>query len=148
MPTPPKRQRVPAIEGWLRMDGPEPCLIGTRCRKCGATFFPRETAFCRNPACDGGEFDDVELSRRGRLWSFTDNRYKPPAPYVSPEPFEPYAIAAVELAAERIVVLGQVVAGVSVAQLKAGMEMELVAGALYSDDANEYVVWKWRPVTA
>jgi len=148
MPTPPTRQRVPAIEGWLRIDGPEPCLLGTRCRKCGTTFFPKENAFCRNPACDGGDFDSVELSRRGRLWSFTDNRYKPPAPYVSPEPFAPYAIAAVELAAERIVVLGQVVPGVSTEQLKAGMEMELVTDTLYSDDANEYVVWKWRPVPA
>jgi hypothetical protein len=148
MPTPPTRQRVPAIEGWLRIDGPAPCLLGTRCRKCGTTFFPKENTFCRNPACDGGEFDNVELSRRGRLWSFTDNRYKPPAPYVSPEPFAPYAIAAVELAAERIVVLGQVVAGVSTEQLKAGMEMELVTDTLYSDDANEYVVWKWRPVPA
>ena len=143
-----QRTRVPAVEGWFRMDGPAPCLLGTRCRSCGTTFFPRETAFCRNPACEGSEFETVELSRRGKLWSFTDNRYPPPAPYVAPDPFEPYAIAAVELAAERMVVLGQVVRGVATDRLRAGMEMELVLDTLYSDDANDYVVWKWRPVAS
>jgi len=142
------RKRVPAVDGWFRMDGEAPCLIGSRCRSCGSTFFPRETAFCRNPACDGSEFESVELSRRGTLWSFTDNRYTPPPPYVAPDPFEPYAIAAVELAAERMVVLGQVVRGVGTERLRAGMEMELILDTLYSDDANDYVVWKWRPVQA
>ena len=45
-------------------------------------------------------------------------------------------------------VLGQVVPGVAVDRLRAGMEMELVLDTLYSDDANDYVVWKWRPVAA
>ena len=143
-----QRKQVPAVEGWFRMDEQAPCLLGTRCRSCGTTFFPRETAFCRNPVCEGSEFETVELSRRGTLWSFTDNRYPPPAPYVTPDPFEPYAIAAVELAAERMVVLGQVVRGVATDRLRAGMEMELVLDTLYSDDANDYVVWKWRPVAA
>jgi len=142
------RKRVAAVDGWFRMDEADPRLLGTRCRSCGSIFFPKETAFCRNPACEGSEFEAVELSRRGRLWSFTDNRYPPPAPYVAPVPFEPYAIAAVELAAERIVVLGQVVRGVGTERLRAGMEMELVLDTLYSDDANDYVVWKWRPVAA
>ena len=143
-----RRARVPAVDGWFRMDERDPCLLGTRCRSCGTTSFPRETAFCRNPACEGSEFETVELSRRGTLWSFTDNRYPPPAPYVAPDPFEPYAIAAVELDAERMVVLGQVVRGVGTDRLRAGMEMELVLETLYSDEANDYVVWKWRPVAA
>ena len=143
-----QRTRVPAIDGWFRLDEKAPCLLGTRCTSCGAIFFPKESAFCRNPACDGGEFETVELSRRGRLWSFTDNRYKPPAPYVSTDPFEPYAIAAVELDAEGMVVLGQVVSGVGTDRLRAGMEMELVLETLYSDEANDYIVWKWKPVAA
>ncbi len=54
-------------------------------------------------------------------------------------------LAAVELETEKMVVLGQVVAGVSVDDLKVGMEMELVLGTLYEDDENEYMVWKWQP---
>ena len=111
-------------------------------------FFPKEEFFCKNPACQGRDFDEVPLSRRGKLWSFTNNCYQPPAPYVSPDPFVPYTVAAVELAEEKIVVLGQVVQGVSVGDLKAGMEMELVLDTLFEDEEQEHIVWKWKPVDA
>ena len=44
-----------------------------------------------------------------------------------------------------MVVLGQVVPGVEVADLEAGMGMELVLGTLFEDDQNEYLIWKWKP---
>lgn len=140
-----EKKRVPAIEGWFEADSAEPHLLGSRCASCGSYFFPKEVAYCRNPQCRGGAFDVVPLSRKGTLWSFTNNCYQPPAPYVSPEPFAPYAIAAVELAQEKLVVLGQVVAGVDTKQLRAGMSMELVVDTLYEDEENAYVVWKWKP---
>ena len=140
------KERVPAVEGWFTT-GDEPALLGTRCTSCGTYFFPREQFLCRNPDCAGRDLEEVELSRRGRIWSFTDNRYQPPAPYVSPDPFVPYAIAAVELAAERLVVLGQLVPGVDISTLHAGQEVELVLGTLYEDDDHDYVVWKWNPTS-
>jgi uncharacterized OB-fold protein len=142
------RTRRPAVEGWMRVDEADPRLLGSRCRACGSFFFPKETSFCRNPECASSEFEEVPLSRRGRLWSFTNNCYPPPPPYVAPEPFEPYAIAAVELEREKMVVLGQVVPGVRVEQLKVGMEMELVIAPLFADDEHVHLVWKWRPVAA
>ena len=142
------KTRAPAVEGWFRMDADEPRLLGTRCRSCKTYFFPKETVYCRNPACTGTDFEEVPLSRRGKLWSFTNNCYAPPAPYVASDPFEPYAIAAVELDEEKMVVLGQVVPGVGVDELEAGMEMELVLGTLYEDEEHEYMVWHWRPVAA
>jgi uncharacterized OB-fold protein len=142
------KTRTPAVEGWFRMDPDDPRLLGTRCTSCKTYFFPKETTYCRNPSCAGTEFEEVPLSRRGKLWSFTNNCYPPPAPYVAADPFEPYAVAAVELEEEKMVVLGQVVPGVGVDQLKAGMEMELVLGKLFEDEDNEYVVWHWRPVAA
>jgi len=75
-------------------------------RGCGAVFLPKETAFCRNPGCAGTGFDEVALSRCGTLWPYTDNRRAPPAPYVAADLFEPDAIAAVELAGEKLVILG------------------------------------------
>lgn len=136
---------VPAVEGWFTMDREAPHLLGTRCTRCGNVFFPREETYCRNPECDGTEFEEIQLSRRGRVWSFTNNCYPPPEPFIASEPFEPYAIAAVELEAEKMVVIGQVSAGVKVEDLEAGMEMELVLDTLYEDEENEYLVWKWRP---
>jgi len=138
------KQRVAAVEGWFTMD-PEPRLLGSRCTSCRSVFFPLEADFCRNPSCVGTEFTEVALSRRGRLWSYTDSRYAPPPPYVAPEPYEPYGVAAVELEDEKMIILGQLEPGVSLESLEAGMEMELVIGTLYEDDENEYLVWKWRP---
>jgi len=40
------------------------------------------------------------------------------------------------------------VSGVGTDRLRAGMEMELVLETLYSDEANDYIVWKWKPVAA
>jgi uncharacterized OB-fold protein len=143
------KPRVPAVEGWFRAEEAKPVLLGTRCAACGSVFFPREESFCRNPGCAGTKFDEVELSTRGRLWSYTNNCYAAPAPYVSPKhPFEPYAIAAVELEREKMVVLGQVVPECGIEQLEVGMQMELVLGTLFEDEQNEYVVWKWKPASA
>ena len=65
---------TPAIEGWFTT-GPEPALVGSRCTGCGNVAFPRETTYCKNPACNGEDFADVELSRRGHVWSYTDAQY-------------------------------------------------------------------------
>ena len=136
---------APAIEGWFT-SGDAPALLGTRCRACGTVFFPREEAFCRNPACAGEAFDEVPLSRRGRVWSYTDARYQPPPPYVVPgDEHEPFAIAAVELAEEGLVVLGQVVSGVGVDDLRVGQEVRLVVDTLFEDDERTHTVWKWAP---
>ncbi len=88
------------------------------------------------------------LSRTGTIWSYTDARYQPPEPYRAADPYEPFAIAAVELADEKMVVMGQVVPGVGVEDLTVGTEVELVLDTLYEDDEHEYLVWKWRPLGA
>jgi uncharacterized OB-fold protein len=136
---------VPVIAGWFTT-GPEPHLIGSRCPACGAYAFPKQLFFCPNPACDSRELEEVELSRTGTIWSYTNNCFAPPPPYVAPEPFEPYAVAAVELAAERMTVLGQVARGVDVEALRVGMPVELVVEPLDEDGGHAHLVWKWRPV--
>jgi uncharacterized OB-fold protein len=126
--------RVPAVEGWFTTDR-EPHLIGSRCRECGTFHFPKETGFCRNPFCASTDLEEVPLSPRGTLWSFAINHYPPPPPSVAQPP---YGVAAVELASEKMVILGQI-AG-SADGLKVGDAMELVVEPL--DD--EQLVWKWR----
>jgi uncharacterized OB-fold protein len=139
------KPRVAALEGWHTME-PQPHLIGTQCEACGTYFFPKQSDYCRNPNCDSTDFRDVELSRTGRIWSYTNACYKPPAPFVAQEPFVPYAIAAVELEKEKMVVLGQVIEGLTVADLKVGMPMELVLEALHETDTDIKVTWKWQPL--
>ena len=125
---------APAIEGWFTT-GPDPTLTGERCTTCATVYFPPTIAaagYCRHPACQGEEFERVPLSRRGRVWSYTDAQY----------PFEPFAIAAVELP-EGIVVLGQVARGYGVDDLRVGAEAELVVEPEAVGDA---LVWKWLPL--
>ena len=90
--------RVPVVEGYFveRPDGTA-ALVGGKCERCGSYFFPKRFSFCRNPECGEPGLIDVDLSTRGTLWSFTDNRYAPPPPYPASEPFEPYGVAAVTL---------------------------------------------------
>jgi uncharacterized protein len=142
------RARVPAVEGWFTTgdDGAPPALLGSRCESCGTFAFPPDARYCRNPDCASTSFASVELSRRGRIWSYTDARYQPPAPFVAADPYVPFCLAAVELAAERLVVMGQVVGGVTVDDLRVGDEVELVVETLYSEDGTDYLVWKWRPL--
>jgi uncharacterized OB-fold protein len=137
---------VPAIEGWFTLDD-EPRLIGTRCSKSGTYFFPPETTMSRAPGNADSELVPVELSRTGKVWSFTNAGYQPPEPYIPvTDPYEPFAIAAVALEKEQIVVLGQCVAGVTVDDLHLGLEMELVLDTLYVEGDQEFVVWKWQPI--
>ncbi len=134
-----------AVEGLFTLDPEEPRLIGGWARSRGSYFFPRTLAGS-DPACLGDEIEEVLLSRTGKLWSFTTGEYAPPAPFVIPgDKFEPYAVAAVELVEEHLVVLGQVAPGVAVNDLAVGMEMELVLDVLHSDDEHDYLVWKWAP---
>jgi len=137
--------RTAAIEGWYTLDANTPCLIGARCPACGSYFFPVQPRFCRNPSCPGAQLERADLSRTGRIWSYTNACYQPPEPYVSPEPFEPFAIAAVQLEKEHMIVLGQVIRGVGVERLRIGMQMELALERLYADACSEKLIWKWKP---
>lgn len=136
---------APAIEGWFTMDA-EPRLLGSKCTSCGTYFFPKEAFFCRNPDCEGEAFEEVALSRRGKVWSYTNAGYAPPAPFIAADPYKPFAIAAVELEEEKIVILGQVDPEISIDRLSVGMEMELELGTLFEDEENSYQTWRWKPV--
>lgn len=127
--------RLPAIEGWFS----DTALLGTRCGACGSYFFPPERTFCRNPACGSADLEETELSRTGKIWSFSINHYDAPAPFTGKAP---YTVVAVELATEQIVVLGQLASGIDPATLKIGDEVEIAIEPL-ADGADE-VVWKWK----
>jgi hypothetical protein len=139
------KTRVPAAEGWFTMDEAAPALLGARGTQTGSYFWPTAIAVSANPHAPAEPREPVELSRTGRLWSWTTNHYAPPEPYVAPDPFAPYTVCAVELERERMVVLGLLATGADPALLEIGMEMELVLGPLYEDDEHEYVVWQWAP---
>ena len=132
--------KSPVLEGWFTLDEQAPHLLGARCKSCGTYYFPKAIKFCRHPDCAGESFEEVELSRSGKLWSYTSAAYKPPEPYIANEPFSPFGIAAVELEKERMIVLGQLATGTKLEHLKVGMNVELVLEPL--DDGK--LTWKWK----
>ena len=139
-------QLKPAIEGWFSV-GEEPALRGQCCDQCGTFVFPPVATICPNPSCSSREFASVALSRTGKVWSYTDAHYEPPPPFVpTTSPFEPFAIVAVELEAEQMIILGQVASGFGPRDLTVGGSVELVLEPLEVREEVEYLVWKWRPV--
>ncbi len=136
---------VPAVAGWFTTDD-QPVLLGSRCDACGVVAFPPRTAGCPNPGCRGTDVTRVPLARTGRVWSYTDARYQPPPPYVSPsDPYEPFVLAAVELDADGLIVLGQMVAGCAADDVEVGLSVELVIEPLFETDETTQLVWRWQP---
>ena len=135
----------PFLEGWFAQGEAGAQLVGARCTACGTYYFPSRLNYCRNPACQGEVFEEVPLSRQGRLWSYTDACYQPPEPFIAADPYVPFAIAAVELEREKMIVLGPVAQGVGVDALQVGMTMELVIETLSETPTERHLSWKWKP---
>lgn len=135
-----------AIEGWYTLDTDCPHLLGLRCTSCNTYYFPGRVSYCKNPSCDSEVFEEVKLSRTGKVWSYTNACYKPPEPFVAADPFQPYAIAAVELEQEQLIILGQVATGIDVDQLKVGQSMELGLETLHREGDIDKLIWKWKPM--
>ena len=113
---------------------------------CSTVVFPPHNSTCPNPDCDSDSLTPTELSRRGRIWSYTENRCtRRPRRMSQPIRSSRCTLAAVELADEGIVVLGQVAKGVRASELHVGMEMQLELDTLYRDDEHEYLVYVWAP---
>lgn len=135
--------RVPAIEGWFTDNEAEPQLIGTRGVTSGSYFFPPSLAVSANPNAPFEDREPALLSRIGTLWSYTTNHYSPPEPSVQ---VAPYTVCAVELATEKMVILGALATGADASQLKVGMQMELVIGPLFTEDDVEHTMYQWAPL--
>ncbi len=98
---------------------PEQCsLLGNTCQRCGLAFFPRRH-FCTR--CCNARLDEIELSKRGSLKSFTSVYQKPKYAVVEP----PYLVGEIELP-EKVVVYS-LITQCSREELKLGAEMELAA---------------------
>ena len=137
-------KRIPIMDGLFTWPSDQPRLIAGRCRSCGTYFFPKFLV-THHPDCQQREVDEVLLSTKGTLDTFTIQRFPPPPPFISPDPFVPYAIGWVALP-EGIAIAG-ILTGCDLDAIKLHMELELVIEKAWIDkDGNEALTWKWRPV--
>ena len=88
------------VDDTLWVEGPQ--LVGSRCRSCGTTVFPRQQS-C--PRCTLTDNEDRLLPSVGTLWSFTVQGFPPKPPYVGPTgaDYVPYGVGYVQLGDEVIV---------------------------------------------
>lgn len=141
------KRDIACIDGWLDLDPARPQLLGTRCTACGSVYFPPERWRCRNPRCGHGDLETQPLSTQGTLWSYTSADYQPPPPYLPRhDPYRPFWIGAVELAHERMIVLGQIAEDVPPASLRVGMAVRLDLGVLFETADTRTLTWTWRPL--
>jgi hypothetical protein len=126
----PERKRIPIASGYFTWPSIEPRLLASRCKSCDTHYFPR-SARCQNPNCRHGDIEEVSLSNKGKLWSYTYILNSLPPPFRM-EPFVPYGVGLVELP-EGIKVLGMLTE-FKLEELKVGLEVRLVIESLYKDE--------------
>lgn len=135
-------EQIPVADELFRWSDDGADLIGSRCRGCGAQYFPKSLS-CRNPQCDEKAVEPVLLGRHGRLHSYTIQHYQPPGLFRM-DPFTPYAIGLVELPGG-LRVMGML-AGCGFDNLRIGMPVELSVDVLYRDEAGrEVITYTYRP---
>jgi uncharacterized protein len=77
--------------------GERVALLGSSCKLCGAIAFPVAASCAR---CAGAQVEMIELPGRGRLWTWTVQRFMPKTPYRSSDTeltFQPFGLGYVEL---------------------------------------------------
>jgi uncharacterized protein len=133
----------PVGEGLFTWPDDDPQLIGSRCDTCGVVAFPAQDS-C--PRCTGTSVTRHLLARRGRLWTWTVQGFRPKSPpYEGPIDFEPYPVGYVELPGE--VKVETLLVDVSPEQLQIGMEMELTIVPFPSSATDDpLVTFAFRPV--
>lgn len=123
-------------EGLFTWPSDEPRLIGSR--KDGALTFP---------ARPGEEI--VHLGRRGRLWGFTTQQFRPPSPPYdgndTPETFQPYSLGYVDLPGELLVQTR--FTEPDPARLRIGQEMELqIVPYTTKSDGTQVLTFAFAPI--
>lgn len=110
-------------------------LAGCKCRSCGETSLGSRT-MC--PNCGHDTVQDVPLSNRGVLWTFTVVRHRPPGNYKGPEPFVPFGMGLVELP-DGLRVLSPLDCDID--QLKIGLELQFKPYVRKDEDGREVVAF-------
>lgn len=125
------------LSSLVEWDENGPYLKGGKCNSCQAVFFP-ERSIC--PKCIGKDIEKISLSRKGKLYTFTEVFQKPPDYYGE----IPYIVGRV-LLPEGVFILTQIKAKKQ--DLKINMDMELIVEPIYQDENGiDRLGYKFKPV--
>jgi uncharacterized OB-fold protein len=139
-----KKRKIPVREGLFIASSPadgKPRLVGGKCSSCGEIIFPK-LEIC--PNCQEEKIEEITLSRRGKIYSYTVVMQQPRPYYKGPVP---YGLGFVEL--PEGVRIETLFANCDPEALEIGDEVELIIDKLYDDDeGNELITYKFEPIKA
>lgn len=133
----------PVVKGLFTLANGVIALTGSLCAGCGAQYFPRVEG-CRDPSCTSGELVDCDLPRKGTLYSYSWQGYRPPDLYPADD-WQPYALGTVELT-PGLRVLSRL--DVPRSDLSIGMVLELGADVLARADDGPVIGYVFRQAGA
>jgi len=135
-----EKKKLPVREGlWTSDERPQ--LVGSQCHNCGEVFFPkRQDVLCSY--CQSSSFKEINLSPRGKIYSYTVVMQRPPVYYQAEVP---YAIGFVEL--PEGIRVETLFTGGKLEDLRVGMEVEMLIDKLHTEeDGTEVYCYKFKPV--
>jgi uncharacterized OB-fold protein len=136
-----KVPELPDLFAWTD-DGAR--IISAKCNTCGTHFFPASHHQHR-PGCSREGVEEVLLSKRGKLATYSVQHYMCPPPFRTMGDITPYGIGMVEFP-EGISIAGLIMES-DLKALKIGLEMETTTYTLYKDDeGNEVCTWAFKVV--
>ena len=113
-------------------------LVGSKCRMCGETFFPKRHHCAR---CTSADVDEIRLGRKGSIFTYTISRATPPGSIMK----APYGIAQIQLPEGTMITA--VLAECNLETLSIGQEAELVVEKVKEDEAgNDVMSFKFKPL--
>jgi len=142
-----KKKQAPVREGlWSEptaSDG-KTHLVGHECSDCGELFFPKKgNGICTH--CHSKNLNEIALSTRGKVHTFTVVEMRPPGGYYRGE--VPYAIGFVEL--PEGIRVETLFTDCDSDEIAVGMEVEMTIDLLHEDDeGNEILAYKFRPAVS
>ena len=135
------KKTIPVKQGLYKIpvsENEKPALIGCHCPSCGETLFPKRD-ICQN--CQSANLEEITLSRRGKIYSFTIVMQRPASCYKG---IVPYAFGWVELPDG--LRIESLYTGCDLDDLFIGMKVEMVLERLHEEGDNQVVCHKFRPI--
>ncbi len=118
-------------------------LLGSKCKNCKEIFFPKKQEGAVCTYCQHDEFDEITLSDKGKIYTYSVVMIRPPGGYYNGE--VPYALGVIDL--PEGVKVETLLAECDFEKLRVDMEVEMFLDVLQEDEAgNEIVCYKFRPV--
>ncbi len=116
--------------------GGAPILLGGRDQVTGRLVFPL-------PA-DEDRFERIALPDRGRLWSWTIQRFRPKSPpYAGPAEFTPYAVGYVAL--DEAIIVESRLSGVAFEDLRIGLPLRLTTETFTLQNGETRLTFAFAP---